>query len=379
MRLLLNVNTGWFLISHRMEIARAARDAGYEVHVCAGIESADEEEKIRSEGFYLHRVNIDRSGLSPFRDLQYLWQVRSVMKRICPDLVHNVTVKPIVYGTIAARAFSVPGVVNAVSGLGYAFGGGGSRKAVSFLVRSAYRVSLKGKGSGKIIFQNRDDLDAFVGAKIIERSQAVLIRGSGVDLDAFGYVEESPGIPLVVFPGRMLRDKGVLEFVEAGQLLRQRGCRVKFALAGKIDRGNPSSLGEEDMALIREESGVDWLGHVSDMASLLRRAHVVCLPSYYSEGLPKALLEACAAGRAIVTTDMPGCREAVRHGENGFLIEARSPRAIADAVEVLIRDVDLRRKMGAAGRRIAESEFDVRSVVRATLDVYRSALCDCTM
>lgn len=374
MRLLLNVNTGWFLISHRLEVARAARDAGYEVHVAADVESSAEQEQLEGEGFQFHRMRINRGGVNALRDLVYLRQLGRLMKEIRPDLVHNVTVKPIVYGTIAARWMGVSGIVNAVSGLGYAFAGKGSRRVVSFLVKSAYRIALNSPDV-KVIFQNNDDRKVFENAGIVDSRQTVLIRGSGVDLGTFAFAREPEGVPVIVLPARMLRDKGVAEFVEAARLLRGQGCCAKFVLAGKVDDGNPASLREEELRQLEREVGVEWLGHVTDMAALYRRAHIVCLPSY-REGLPKTLLEACAVGRAVVATDVPGCREVVRHGENGFLVEARSARALAAALDVLLQNGELRRKMGAAGRKIAENEFDVRSVVRATLDVYERVISE---
>lgn len=368
MRLLFNVNAAWFFISHRLEIARAARDAGFEVHVSADIESSEEAEQLRREGIQFHRVRLRRGGLNPVRDLLYFNQLRSVMRAVRPDLVHNVTVKPIVYGTIGARSLGVHGIVNAVSGLGYAFTGQRSRWLISHLVKTAYRLALN-RPDLRVIFQNRDDLQTFIDAGLVESQQTVLIRGSGVDLDTFIFAEEPAGPPVIVLPGRMLRDKGVMEFVEAARLLRNRGRDGDFILAGKIDEGNPASLRAEELARLGLESGVRWVGHVADMAALYRRAHIVCLPSY-REGLPKALLEACATGRAIVATDVPGCREAVRHGENGLLVEARNSGALAEALDLLLEDAELRRKMGAAGRRRAEQEFDVCEVVRATLNVY---------
>ena len=369
MKLLFNVNAAWFFISHRLELARAARDAGFEVHISADVESPEERDRLEREGFRFHRVRVKRGGLSPVSDLVYLDQLRSVIRAVRPDIVHNVTVKPIVYGTISARWMGVRAIVNAVSGLGYSFAGQGSRRLISHLVKTAYRLALS-RPDLKVIFQNRDDLQIFVDAGIIDLRQSVLIRGSGVDLKTFGFSEEPAGPPLIVLPARMLRDKGVVEFVEAARLLRIRGHRGEFVLAGKIDDGNPASLRAEDLVRFERDTGVQWLGHVTDMAALYRRAHIVCLPSY-REGLPKVLLEACAVGRAIVTTDVPGCREAVRHGENGLLVEARNPGALAEALELLLEDADLRRKMGVAGRRRAEEEFDVCAVVRATLDVYK--------
>lgn len=371
-RVLFNVNVGWFFISHRLPIARAARDAGFEVHVAADVESESEADTIRQEGMVFHRVPLSRGSLSLARDVAYLARIGDVIRRVKPQLVHNVTVKPVVYGSIAARLLRVPQIVNAVSGLGYAFIEGGSRRLVSKLVQTAYRVAL-GKRRIRVIFQNEDDLNAFVGARIIERSQAVLIRGSGVDTAVFVSSEEPPGVPRVVLPARMLRDKGVVEFAEAARRLASEGCSANFVLAGMADSANPAGLSREELATLERTTGVRWVGHVANMPALYADAHVVCLPSY-REGLPKALIEACAAGRPIVTTDVPGCRDVVRDGYNGILVRPRDVTSLANALRRLITDSALRASMGAAGRSRAEGEFDVDSVVRATLSLYREML-----
>lgn len=371
MKLLFNVNVAWFFISHRLDIARAARDRGFEIHVSADWESAEEADVLRREGFEFHRVRLRRGGLSPIHDLGYLQQLAGVMRSIRPDFVHNVTVKPVVYGTIVARALKVPHIVNAVSGLGHAFSRSESRRALSRLVKAAYKVALA-RSDVRVIFQNDHDAAVLVESGIIDSRQAVFIRGSGVDLARFAWTPEPTGVPTVVLPARMLRDKGVVEFADAARMLRSSGHAGKFLLAGMVDGGNRSSLQSGDLLRLERETGVKWLGHVSDTAALYRNSHIVCLPSCYGEGVPKSLLEACGAGRPIVTTNVPGCRDVVRDGENGLLIEPRNPGAIAGALDRLLSDATLRTKMGAAGRRRAEAEFDVRAVVRATLDVYQS-------
>jgi glycosyltransferase involved in cell wall biosynthesis len=372
-RLLLNVNVAWFLISHRLPILRAARDAGYDVHVAASISSEDETLMLRKEGVTLHRLTLGRGSLNPLKDLGYLAQLLAIIRKVEPDIVHNITVKPIVYGSIAARALGVRGIVNAVSGLGYAFtGGAGSRRLLSFLVRSAYRLALRHPAI-RVIFQNPDDMSAFIEARVISAEQAVLIRGSGVDLESFQASEEPSGIPRVVLPARMLRDKGVVEFATAAKLLLSRGHAATFVLAGMIDEANPASLQQAELAELSRETGVEWLGHVRDVPALYRSAHVICLPSY-REGLPKALIEACAASRPIVTTDVTGCREVVTDGVNGLLVKVRDAEALAAGLQRLLGDADLRVRLGAAGRQRAVVEFDVRAVVRATLDLYKEML-----
>lgn len=371
-RLLLNVNVAWFFLSHRLAIARAARDAGFDVHVAGDIVSDEEIAAVRQEGLTFHRLRLSRGGLLPGRDLAYLAQLTRLMRRLRPDLVHNITAKPIVYGTLAARALGVRAILNAVSGLGYSFSGARDRWLLSRMLAAAYRVALRRTGI-LVIFQNGDDLEAFVGARIIDRAQAILIRGSGVDLAQFAPSAEPVGPPRVVLPARMLRDKGVVEFARAAQLLRSRGVGASFLLAGMLDPANPAALGGDELTRLQQESGVEWLGQVADMPVLLRSVHVVCLPSY-REGLPKALIEACAAARPIVATDVPGCREVVDHEVNGLLVRVRDVPALAEALQRLLSDAEMRVRMGAAGRRKAEVEFGVGAVVRATLEVYRKLL-----
>jgi glycosyltransferase involved in cell wall biosynthesis len=371
-KLLLNVNVAWFFLSHRLAIARAARAAGLDVHVAADIASADEVAALGEEELTFHRVHLSRGGLLPARDLGYAAQLASVVRRVRPDLIHNVTAKPIVYGTVVARALNVPGILNAVSGLGYSFSGGQQRRLISRFVASAYRLALR-RSDIRVIFQNTDDINSFVNAGIIDPPQAVLIRGSGVELNVFQRSAEPPGPLMVLLPARMLRDKGVIEFAQAACLLRSRGSTARFVLAGMIDEANPAGLRRAELRQLQECTGVEWLGHVSDMPALLRKAHVVCLPSY-REGLPKALVEACAAGRPIVATDVPGCRDVVTHGVNGLLVRPRDASALAEALERLLSDSTLRSRMGAKGRHKAETEFDVTAVVAATLNEYRRLL-----
>ncbi len=366
--LLFNVNVAWFFTSHRLPVARAALNAGFDVHVAADIESEEEVSAITDHGITFHRVRISRGGLSPPRDLRYLRDVSEVIRRVRPDILHNVTVKPVVYGSVAARILRVPSIVNAISGLGYSFSGERSRRLVAHLVSVAYRFALRGR-STTVIFQNGDDMEAFISEGIIERGQAVMIRGSGADLKEFSYSTETAGKLKVVLPARMLREKGVVEFAEAAESLRRAGWDADFILAGRSDDANPGSLSLEELDRLQKETGVRWVGHVSDMPELFRTAHVVCLPSY-REGLPKALIEACATGRPIVTTDVPGCREVVIDGLNGLLVKPRAVASLARALERLLADRDLRATMGKAGRLRAETEFGLESVVRQTLELY---------
>jgi glycosyltransferase involved in cell wall biosynthesis len=366
------VNAAWFFLSHRLAIARAARAAGLEVHLLAGVRSAAEEHALQREQIVLHRAPITRASLNPIADLRFLLRALQVMRAISPALVHNVTVKPVLYGTVAARLLGVPVIINAISGLGYAFSSE-SRWMLAIALRSAYRSVLRSPRV-HVIFQNDDDAREFVSAGLATRGQSVFIRGSGVDLARFHPApEDTAPPPLILLPARMLRDKGVVEFVTAARLLSARGCRARFALAGPLDPSNPAALTRGEILQLTADGPVQWLGQVEDMPDLYRRAHVVCLPSY-REGLPKSLIEACAAGRPVVTTDVPGCRAVVTHDVNGLLVPARDAGALADALQRLIEDAALRAHFGAAGRQRAEQDFGVESVVDQTLGLYARAL-----
>lgn len=371
-RLLLVVNVGWFFISHRLPIARAARDAGFEVHVATHADRKDAA-VLESEGIVLHNIPLERGKLSVASDLRYLLRLTGVMRNVRPDIVHNVTVKSVLYGTIAARALGVAGIVNALSGLGYSFASD-SRRALAAALKIAFRSVLHCPRV-LLIVQNTDDQQLMISTRIVSAEQVVLIRGSGVDLREYPFTMEPSDVePLVLLPARLLRDKGICEFAEASALLAGRGCRARFAIAGRLDESNPAALSRRELDKLVQRYPVQWLGRVEDMPLLYREASVVCLPTYYREGLPKALLEACACGRAIVTTDVPGCREVVEHGVNGLLIPIRNAHALADALQALIDDPERRARFGLAGRRRVEEQFGVERVVAQTMALYARVL-----
>ncbi len=368
-RLLFVCNVAWFFLSHRLPLARAARAAGYEVHVAAGVESEQEERRIRAEPVTFHRLSLSRGSLNPLRELATVRELRTLLRTLQPDLVHNIAAKPVIYGTWLASRQRVRAIVNAISGMGYVFtGGGGARRLLRALVRAAYAHVLRNAHS-VVIFQNEQDRREFVDRRVIAPEQAVIVRGSGVDLDDFRATPEPGGVPLVLLPARLLRDKGVMEFGAAARRLRDEGVAAAFAVAGGRDPANPASLTDAQQRWLSSECGVTLLGHREDVPALMRDCHVVCLPSY-REGLPKALIEACASARAIVATDVAGCRAVVEHDSNGLLVPPMDERQLASALRRLIEDPVLRRRMGAAGRRRAEKEFDVRLVVDQTLALY---------
>ncbi len=370
--LLFVVNVAWFFASHRMPLAKAAMAAGFRVHLASDIEQAGEVAEIEREGIEFHRVRLARSGLNPLAELRTRRQLRSVIRSVRPDLVHNVTAKPVIYGSRIAQALRIRGVVNAMSGFGYAYSAGRGRRLLRGVLDGAYARAFA-PHNARIIVQNEEDFAEVQRICPSAASRVRLIRGSGVDLARFGYSPEPQETPVVVLPARLLREKGIREFATAAGQLRRGGSTARFVVAGRLDPGNRGALSAREVESLIANHGVEWVGECEDMPRLLRESHIVCLPSY-REGMPKVLLEACAAGRPVITTDVPGCRDVVRSGLNGILVPPRNVEALAEAMHQLLTDGRRRRQMGLQSRTIAEREFGVQGVVQAHLAIYRELL-----
>lgn len=369
-RLLFIVNVDWFFLSHRLPLALAARDAGFEVHVATALTGPAD--VIKSHGFTLHPISLDRRNASPLDALRLVWTLWRLMRTLRPSIVHLVTIKPVLLGGLAARLARVPRVVAAISGLGFVFTAlGATASARRWLVAGLYRIALAWPGV-QLIFQNSDDRTLLQRHAGIRNAQVVLIRGSGVDLASWTVQPLPSGPPVVLMASRLLVDKGVNEFIEAaGQLRGYAGAR--FVLVGDVDPGNPSSLERPQVLGCAEDGVIEWWGHRVDMQQVLAAAHVVVLPSY-REGLPKVLLEAAAAGRAVVTTDVPGCRDAIVNGSTGLLAVPRDAEALAAAIRSLLDDPEKIRAFGHAGRQLAEEAFDVSEVVASHIRIYQEGV-----
>lgn len=366
-RLLFLVNNPAFFLSHRLPLALAAQQQGYEVHVATM--SGPSVPKVLEHGFHHHVVPMTRSGKNPLKEAQTVWAIYRLFKQLQPGIVHAVTIKPVLYGGIAARLSKVPGYLAAVSGLGYIFMRRQGLDPVRFLALRLYKLAL-GHPNSKVIFQNTADRDVLLEANVLRAEQAVLIRGSGVDLERFSQLPEPPGTPVAVMASRLLVDKGVREFVEAARLSQEQGNAVRWQLLGSPDPGNPASISLDELNHWRQSGVVDYKGEQDDIAQAYAQAHIVVLPSY-REGLPKSLIEAAACGRAVVTTDVPGCRDAIEPGVTGVLVPARDAQALAQAVQNLAQHAERRQEMGRAGRELAEQQFDIRQVCAAHLRLYR--------
>ena len=369
--LLFVVNVDWFFLSHRLPIALEAMRQGYQVHIATGL--TDRLDELQRNGLVVHPLALDRSsaGLgNAWRTVLQLWQI---FKAVQPDVVHLVTIKPVLLGGLVARLAGVPAVVAAVSGLGFVFMARGAKAAVRrWLVGAFYRLAL-GHGNLKVIFQNADDLRSLAKMAHLPGAKVAVIRGSGVDLARYAQVPLPGGVPVVLLATRLLADKGVLEFVQAARLLKQRGCNARFVLVGTVDSANPTSFTDAEVSAWVHDGVVEWWGHRADMPQVLAASQVVVLPSY-REGLPKVLIEAAACGRAVVTTDVPGCRDAIDPGITGVLVPVRNAVALANAMEALINDSVRCQVMGDAGRALAEKAFDVRQVVATHLQLYQELI-----
>jgi glycosyltransferase involved in cell wall biosynthesis len=370
-RLLFFITNPAFLVSHRLPVALAARDAGYEVHVASM--GGPAVAQLEALGLTHHVLPLSRTSMRPWTEARSLWAIWRLFRRVRPDLVHAVTLKSVLYGGIAARLARVPAYVAAISGLGYVFiQGAGLRGMLRQVALVLYRLAL-GHPNSRVIFQNTADRDVLERAGAVRPGQAVLLRGSGVDLGRFAPAPWPEGPVTVALAARLLRDKGIAEFVEAARLSAARGDGLRWRLAGSPDLENPASVQPEELRSWQADGAIEYVGECTDVAGFYAQAHIVTLPSY-REGLPKSLIEAAACGRPVVTTDVPGCRDAIEPGVSGVLVPPRDARALADAVATLAGDEALRARMGAAGRALAERDFGLDGIVRAHLDVYRALI-----
>ncbi|MDA5192497.1 glycosyltransferase family 4 protein [Govanella unica] len=370
-RLVFVINRTQFFLSHRLPIAMAAAQAGYDVHVA--VADGPDTPILKATGLSVHTIPLTRSAMSPRGELKTIQSLKSLYETVRPDIVHHVTIKPVLYGTLAARLAGVPAVVNAISGLGFVFTANGAKAALRRgLVSQAYRSILRHHNQ-RVIFQNQDDYAVFRKAGIVRPHDAFFIKGSGTDLDLFTPRPEPEGPVTIILPARLLRDKGVNEFAAAAHILKARHPSLRMVLVGESDFGNPTAVAEAQLQDWQQSGDLEWWGYQTDMPAVLAQAHVVCLPSY-REGLPKSLIDAAASGHPIVTTDVPGCRDVVTHGDNGLLVPVRDAVALADALETLILDRDLRIRMGARGRARAEAEFSLDSVIDKHLTLYDELL-----
>lgn len=371
-KLLYVVNIPRFFVSHRMPLALAARQRGYDVQVATTVQDSDSVAAILDQKLLLHPIPLSQHGMNPLAELQTIYALRRLYAKLKPDLIHHISIKPVLYGGVAARLTGQGAVIHAMSGLGYVFVSAERRAALlRLLTRPVFRAVTAGYGT-RMIFQNPDDRQRFVDSGMISSEKTMLIRGSGVDENGFAPQAEALNVrPVVLFAGRLLWQKGIGEFVEVARRLRG---MARFLVVGYEEATSPLSVSASQLQAWADEGLIEWLGKRDDMPQVYAESNIVCLPSTYGEGVPKVLIEAAACGRACVTTDTPGCREIVRHDVNGLLAPPKDIDALAAAVERLIIDPDLRQRMGAKGRQIVLDGFTLRQVIDETLGLYQDLL-----
>lgn len=381
-KLLFFVTEDWYFCSHRLPLARAARDAGYDV--CVATRVAAHGETIRAEGIGLIPLrHFNRSIGNPIRELASLMEILRIYRREKPDLIHQIAIKPALLGSLAARIAHLgtqgrPRMINMIAGLGSIFT---SRSLKARLLRPPVKLAIRlllDRPNARVIVQNPEDGQLLTGGGLVAPERLALIKGSGVDLARYAASPEPAADaahpPIAAQVSRMIWDKGAGVLVEAARILRARGVALRVILAGTPDPENMATISEAQLRAWHDEGIVEWVGFCDDVPKLWRDSHIAVLPSWYGEGVPKSLLEAAAAGRPMVAVDGPGLREVVVDGETGLLVPPRDATALADALQKLVQDGALRRRLGGAARTRAEQNFGDDTVVAATMVLYRDLI-----
>lgn len=367
-KLFIVVNVDSFFLSHRLPIALAAQKKGYAVTILSKDTGCRNE--IQSYGLRFIDIPFKRSSTQFHTEMKCIYSLYKVYKKEKPDIIHHVTIKACILGSMAASLCGIKKVINAISGFGYNFTEGRDGIKQKF-IRNLMKFTFN-KNSYHYIFQNPDDIKDFSQLSNVSKTNIHLIKGSGINLDIFRFRKEIPDDKVsFVFLARMLYDKGVVEFIEAAKKIKERiGNKAEFILAGDCDTENLAGISEKKLTQLLDDPYIRWIGFQKDVYRVLERSDVVVLPSY-REGLPKTLIEACAMGRPIITTDTNGCRECVIDGINGYLVPVKDKDTLADKMEILINDPEKRKVMGIHSRRLAEKEFSIESVIQNHLFIYQ--------
>lgn len=366
-KLFIVVNVDYFFLSHRKEIGINALKNGYDVTIVT--KDTGRRNEIEDLGLKFIDLPMNRVGINVFEEIKTFAFLRRLYKRERPDIVHHVGLKTILWGTLAAKITRVNGIINAVSGLGIAFSSE-TNSIVSYLILRILKFSHNYKNL-VVIFQNDEDKYIFLKNKLIKEEQSERIKGSGVDLELYNYTPEPDDSKIrILLTARMIEEKGIFVFTDAAKKLKYKYIdRVQFLLCGGLD-DNPKAIRESEIKKVCDGEYVQWLGFRTDVLDLLKQCHIVVLPSYYKEGLPKSLIEATAIGRPIITTNSIGCKETVVDGWNGFLIPIKDSDSLSDKLSVLIDSKELRQEMGRNSRELAIKEFSIENVVNRHLKIY---------
>jgi len=373
-KVLVFVNSDWFFLMHIFPIINSLKSEDVDIYILTL--NSGKKKEIIEKGFYFEHLEIDRKGTNIFVELQTILNVYRMYKKIKPDIVHNITIKPIIYGSLISRLLDIK-TINTVCGLGYSFINPLSnlKNYIAFL---GYSFALRYKKSFHF-FENKNDRDFFVNKEVIlPNIRNEVVNGVGTNLEKYYPIQNNSSSEnkiIITLASRMLWEKGVKEFVEASKIIytTYKG-KVEFRLYGKIDKGNPGSIPQDYLESIEVENYIKWFGFENDMISVFKKTDIIVLPSFYGEGCPMVLMEACAMGLPIVTTDSVGCRECVDEGVNGFKVPIKSVDKLVEAIEKLTLDKDLRMEMGKGSREKAERDFDQNNIIKQYLKVYNKML-----
>lgn len=364
------ISEDWAFWTHRLNLAKAAIADGFNVTLVTRCDN--HVDRIKAEGISVVPFKCGRRLTNPISLYWAIQELSSIFRHLRPDIVHNVTIKNVIIGSVAARLAGVKNVVNAVAGFGYLSNASGwKNRTMQAAVRFSLRIATA-RMNMPIIVQNVDDRQKLIDWNVATPPNVVLMRGAGIDVMQYKPSPPPVGIPVVLMACRMIWSKGVREFVEAAKLVKSRGIMASFVLAGRVDTDNPAHVPEQMLRLWHEQGDVEWLEHCEEMPRVYASSSIVCLPTFYGEGLPKVLLEAAACGKPLITTDTPGCRDICRDGVNGRLVPPRDVKALADAICELVLDSDFRHVLGCHGRAIVEAEFTAESIAAQTVALYRT-------
>lgn len=371
-KLFIVVNVDYFFLSHRKDIALRALKEGFDVTIIA--EDTGKSKEIESLGLHFINLPINKTGTNVFQELKTFRFLYSLFKKERPEIVHLVGLKTILWGGLAAKLVKVKGLVTAVSGLGVMFSPEYNKKLMPKAILKVLRF-IHNRKNTYCVFHNTDDIDLFIKNKIIDSKYCIRTMGSGIDLNQYKYKEEPKSDKLrVLFTARMVEDKGVLVLIEAANILRDKyQGKVEFLLCGGLET-NPLAVSKEKLNELCDGDYIQWLGKRSDVKELLESSHIFAFPSYYKEGLPKSCIEAAAIGRPIITCDSVGCRDTVVDGETGFLVPIKDSKAVAEKLDILFEDTELRKTMGIKSRKYAEDKFSIEDVIQVHLDIYNKFL-----
>ncbi len=369
-KILFITNVDWFFVSHRLPIGIEAINQGYEVHLAA--QFTGQEDFLIAKGFKIHNVNFKKSQTSVIGSLISFIKIQKIIFKIKPDLVHAITIKPVLLGGLAAKIYGKASFVASISGLGYIFV---SRnfisKLIKFFVIFLYKISLSNK-SMKVIFQNKDDKNIITRICNLDDTNTELINGSGVNLDTFKPNKLKSESNIILFASRLLISKGVYEFIECAQKLKNK--KYKFVIAGKLDLENPDCISSKKLYSFHKKGIIEYIGDKKNVKEIICASKIVVLPSYYGEGLPKILIEAAACGKPVITTDHPGCKDAIIPNLTGLLVPVRNTNLLVKAVNKIINSSSLCESMGIEGRKLAKKKYDINSVVDKHIQIYMSLL-----